>query len=146
MCMMSSGKCNRTAECYDVVIIWNLRPLDRRIIICAEVIEMPRRPKSTRDRGLQQRIEFLTDRDQQHWLHEHSRATHAPLGDILRRAVEAYRQTIERKAAKQPKPSAMPAAEPLECVQVMDIPVPAVEPALPAKVAAPAEEPAAPGY
>ena len=67
---------------------------------------MAKKPKSTRDRGLQQRIVFLTDKDQEAWLHEQSRATRAPLGDILRRAVDAYRQGIERKAAKQqPKPA-----------------------------------------
>jgi hypothetical protein len=63
---------------------------------------MAKKLKSTRDRGLQQRIVFLTDKDQQAWLQQHSRDTHEPMGTVLRRAVDAYRQTVERKAARKP--------------------------------------------
>jgi len=64
------------------------------------------------------------------------------VASCIREAIKDWVRARGRKVKRQPKP----AAEPLECVQVMDIPVPAPEPALPAKAAAPAEEPAAPGY
>ena len=52
--------------------------------------------KSKRDKGLHERIVFLTDRDQQSWLQAQSESTGAPIANIVRRAVEEYRQRLAK--------------------------------------------------
>lgn len=52
--------------------------------------------KSKKDKGLHQRVVFLTDEDQQSWLQAQSESTGAPIANIVRRAVDEYRQRIEK--------------------------------------------------
>lgn len=56
--------------------------------------------KTSKAKGLDVRIGYLTNADQRDWLQAHSEATGVPITAIIRRAVEAYRQGIARKAAK----------------------------------------------
>ena len=67
--------------------------------------------KSKKDKGLQSRVVVLMTSDQQAWLQAQSEATGAPVGNIVRRAVEDYRERLtKRKAAKPARPKP-PAAE-----------------------------------
>jgi predicted DNA-binding protein len=56
---------------------------------------MAKPEKSSRDKGLQERIVFLTDADQRQRLQEHSELTGAPIATILRRAVDMYLQSVK---------------------------------------------------
>jgi arsenate reductase-like glutaredoxin family protein len=56
--------------------------------------------KFIKDKGLQERIIFLTDESQRAWLQAQSEQSGAPVSAIVRRAVDAYRAGLERKPAK----------------------------------------------
>lgn len=53
--------------------------------------------KVSRDKGLHTRVVFLTDEDQAGWLQAQSESTGAPVANIIRRAVEMYRQAEAKK-------------------------------------------------
>jgi hypothetical protein len=71
--------------------------------------------KSSRSKGLT-RIGVLVSIEQAKWLSARSEATHIPLTAIVRLAIDAYRQTVERKAARKPAP-AVAASEPLASIE-----------------------------
>ncbi len=50
-----------------------------------------------KDKGQDQRIVFMTDEAQRKWLDEQSKATGAPMGEIIRRAIAAYQELLKRK-------------------------------------------------
>ena len=50
-----------------------------------------------KDKGLDQRVTFMTTAEQRQWLIEQSALTGAPLGEIIRRAIESYRRQQEVK-------------------------------------------------
>jgi hypothetical protein len=56
--------------------------------------------KLKRDKGLHERIVVLANKDLYDWLQAQSESTGAPVGAIVRRAVEAYRQRLVKPAAK----------------------------------------------
>lgn len=49
-----------------------------------------------RDKGLNQRVTFMTDKNQRDWLARQSAVSGAPLGEIIRRAINAYMK-LQRK-------------------------------------------------
>jgi hypothetical protein len=54
-------------------------------------------PMVNKDKGLNQRVTFMTDKNQRDWLAQQSAASGAPLGEIIRRAISAYRQAQKKK-------------------------------------------------
>lgn len=50
------------------------------------------------DKGLNQRVTFMTDKTQREWLAKQSATTGAPLGVIIRRAIAMYMQAQKRKS------------------------------------------------
>jgi hypothetical protein len=50
-----------------------------------------------KDRGLDQRVTFMTDKVQRAWLAKQSEITGAPLGVLIRRAIAAYMQIQNKK-------------------------------------------------
>jgi hypothetical protein len=52
--------------------------------------------KSKKDKGLHTRVVVLMSDDQQAWLQAQSESTGAPIANIVRRAVDEYRQRIEK--------------------------------------------------
>ena len=52
--------------------------------------------KSKKDKGLHERVVFLTDKDQYSWLQAQSESTGAPLAHIIRRAVDEYRHRLAK--------------------------------------------------
>jgi hypothetical protein len=96
---MSIEKCNRIRKRYKLMQGTALGRLDRHGKIVAEVTRVAQKLKKSpgKDQGLHQRVVFLTDQDQWDWLHALSESTGAPVGVHVRRAVEAYRQAVERK-------------------------------------------------
>jgi hypothetical protein len=54
-------------------------------------------PKATKDKGLHERIVFLAESDLAEWLQRQSEATGAPMGHIIRKAIESYRQTLKKR-------------------------------------------------
>lgn len=51
-------------------------------------------PNPNKNKGLQERVVVLMTKDQRGWLQGQSDSTGAPIGDIVRRAVDAYRQRL----------------------------------------------------
>jgi hypothetical protein len=49
------------------------------------------------DKGQSNRVVFMTDDAQRKWLDEHSAATGAPIGEIIRRAIAAYQEMLRKK-------------------------------------------------
>jgi hypothetical protein len=49
-----------------------------------------------RDKGLHERITILVSKTQREWLDKQVAATGAPLGEIIRRAIELYRKAKEK--------------------------------------------------
>ena len=47
---------------------------------------------ANRDKGLNERVTFMTDKAQREWLDKQVAETGAPLGEIIRRAIELYRK------------------------------------------------------
>jgi Ribbon-helix-helix domain len=64
--------------------------------------------KSKKDKGLHTRVVVLVSDDQQAWLQAQSEATGAPVSNIVRRAVEDYRERLTKRKAAKPKPAASP--------------------------------------
>jgi hypothetical protein len=58
---------------------------------------MAKSEKSSRDKGLQERVVVLVDAEQREWLQAQSESTGAPIGAIIRRAIEAYRLQLKKK-------------------------------------------------
>ncbi len=52
---------------------------------------------AARDRGLNERIVFLTDKNQREWLQKQSESTGAPVGDIIRRAITTYQAWVKKQ-------------------------------------------------
>jgi hypothetical protein len=51
---------------------------------------------TNRDKGLHERVTFMTDKAQREWLDKQVRESGAPLGEIIRRAINLYRKTKEK--------------------------------------------------
>ena len=50
-----------------------------------------------KDKGLDQRVTFMTDKSQREWLAQQSATSGAPLGEIIRRAISMYQQSFGKK-------------------------------------------------
>jgi hypothetical protein len=50
-----------------------------------------------KNKGLNQRVTFMTDATQREWLTKQSVFTGAPLGEIIRRAIDYYREMKEKR-------------------------------------------------
>jgi hypothetical protein len=51
---------------------------------------------ANRDKGLNERVTFMTDKTQREWLNKQVAETGAPLGEVIRRAINLYRKTKEK--------------------------------------------------
>jgi hypothetical protein len=54
-----------------------------------------------KNRGLGERVTFMTDKNQREWLSQESETTGAPLGEIIRRAIDDY--IAKKKNEQRPK-------------------------------------------
>lgn len=61
--------------------------------------------KSSKYKGLDVRVGVLLSLEQRDWLRAQSDATGIPLTALVRRAIDAYRAGLERKAVKKAKPA-----------------------------------------
>lgn len=52
---------------------------------------------AAKDKGQNIRVVFMTDEAQRKWLDEQSEETGAPLGEIIRRAIAAYQESLQRR-------------------------------------------------
>ena len=54
---------------------------------------------TNKDKGLNQRVTFMTDKSQRDWLAQQSAVSGAPLGEIIRRAI-AVAQQVQKSGRK----------------------------------------------
>jgi hypothetical protein len=50
-----------------------------------------------KDKGLNQRVTFMTDVTQREWLRKKSEESGAPLGELIRRAISSYMEIQSRR-------------------------------------------------
>jgi len=49
------------------------------------------------NKGLSERLTFMVTPEEHQWMLEQSRITGVPFSEIIRRAIKAYRESLEKK-------------------------------------------------